>query len=458
MASNEALNINLNGVDSVEQSSGSGHRSLSAVPLEAMPRLDFLPYKSGVKERSPARLTDMRGESEESSLQTFLNGIGEVKLLTAAQEVELAKWIEAGAWAQALQNNSRDTEKEDDVQKGTRILLDNLAQDGKLAKNYMIKANLRLVVSIAKNYRGLGLPFLDLIQEGTIGVTRAAEKFDYHRGYKFSTYATWWIRQACQRAIADKTRTIRWPVHVVERLQQINRAERDLEAALGRIPTYEEISEFTSISVEHIQEVKSLVDASISLNKEIGEDGEHEFGDILVDEESDDAHELAIDSERMRVVRLALRSPSITDRARKIIAMRFGFLGEPATLEEVGRELGITRERARQIELATLRKLENFSELKDLLDDPGSYSSIKLPIDPETNEIVSLTPEERIIIELQSEGLSLEAIAKQEGIAKSTIVARKDSAYKKLQVTTKEEAFKKLMLVMEYQEPRSDTI
>ncbi len=268
-------------------------------------------------------------ETTTDALQLFLREAGRHALLTAAQEVELAKRIERG----------------DDA-----------------AKQRMIQSNLRLVVSIAKNYRNQGLPFLDLIQEGTLGLIRAVEKFDWRRGYKFSTYATWWIRQAVARALADKARTIRMPVHIVERLQKMNRAERTLWTRLGREPTLAEIADEANLPVQQAKEVRAAARASTSLDQPVGEDEDAVFGDFVAGDGPlpDDEVELSLRSEALREALLAL-----PERERQVLVLRYGLAGEDAkTLEEIGRHLGLTRERVRQIEVETLRRLASLREME----------------------------------------------------------------------------------------------
>ncbi|TML83391.1 MAG: sigma-70 family RNA polymerase sigma factor [Actinobacteria bacterium] len=263
------------------------------------------------------------------SLQLFLADVGRHKLLTAAQEVQLAKQIERGE---------------------------------PTAKRMMIESNLRLVVSIAKGYRGLGVPFLDLIQEGTLGLNRAVEKFDWRRGYKFSTYATWWIRQSVQRAVANHARTIRVPVHVVERQQKLSRAARRLEVELGREATKEELAEATGLPMQHVDEALGAAQASVSLNQTVGADDEGELGDLFADREAADPFDEAEESLRRQGVRKAL--DALPERERRILELRFGFDGEPWTLEAIGHELDLTRERVRQLEGQALARL---GALRDLI-------------------------------------------------------------------------------------------
>jgi RNA polymerase primary sigma factor len=268
-------------------------------------------------------------ETTTDALQLFLREAGRHPLLTAAQEVELAKKIERGDMA---------------------------------AKTRMIQSNLRLVVSIAKNYRNQGLPFLDLIQEGTLGLIRAVEKFDWRRGYKFSTYATWWIRQAAARALADKARTIRMPVHIVERMQKMNRAERTLWMELGREPTLEEIALEASLPIEQAREVRAAARASASLDQPVGEQEDAVFGDFVAGDDPlpEDRVEVALRSQA-----LAIALQSLPERERQVLVLRYGLVDEePKTLEEIGKRLGLTRERVRQIELESLRRLANLREMQ----------------------------------------------------------------------------------------------
>ena len=270
-------------------------------------------------------------ESTTDALQLFLREAGRHALLTAAQEVELAKKIERGDMA---------------------------------AKQLMIQSNLRLVVSIAKNYRNQGLPFLDLIQEGTLGLIRAVEKFDGRRGFKFSTYATWWIRQAVARALADKARTIRMPVHIVERLQKMNRAERTLWTQLGREPTIEEIAEEASLPLQQAHEVRAAARASTSLDQPVGETEDAVFGDFVAGDGPLPEEQVEI-SLRSQALKEALQA--LTDRERQVVVLRYGLTdAEPKTLEEIGRRLGLTRERVRQIELDSLKRLASLRELESV--------------------------------------------------------------------------------------------
>jgi RNA polymerase primary sigma factor len=273
--------------------------------------------------------TDTRGLDP---LQMFLKDVGKVELLTAAQEVELAKRIERG---------------------------------DQRAKQAMVEANLRLVVSIAKRYRHQGLPFLDLIQEGSIGLVRAAEKFDYRRGFKFSTYATWWIRQAVTRALADKSRTIRIPVHVVEKLNKIRRSERKLRTELCREPTPGEVATELDLPVAEVEQIIRIAQTTVSLEKPVGPEEEVEFGQLLTDENvllPEDATDLVL-----RRVALANCLGSLGDRQRRVLELRFGLHdGRPRTLDEVGVIFNVTRERIRQIENQSLNKLKALAEAQQL--------------------------------------------------------------------------------------------
>jgi RNA polymerase primary sigma factor len=303
-----------------------------AAPAPAAPRAEVKdeqdkPAELATEAEAPTPTVAISGSAD--SLQLFLADVGRHKLLTAAEEVMLAKRIERG---------------------------------DPTAKRHMIESNLRLVVSIAKGYRGLGVPFLDLIQEGTLGLNRAVEKFDWRRGYKFSTYATWWIRQSVQRAVANHARTIRVPVHVVERQQKLSRAARRLEVELGREATKEELAEATGLPMQHVDEALGAANASVSLNQTVGADDEGELGDLFADREAVDPFDEAEESLRRQGVRRALEA--LPERERRILELRFGFEGEPWTLEAIGNELDLTRERVRQLEGQALSRL---GALRDLI-------------------------------------------------------------------------------------------
>ncbi len=277
---------------------------------------------------------DLTVEPSLDSLRLYLRSIGRVSLLTAEQEVGLAKRIERG-----------------DMN----------------AKQHMVEANLRLVVSIAKGYLGRGLTFLDLIQEGSLGLIRAVEKFDYRRGYKFSTYATWWIRQAVTRAIADKGRTIRIPVHMVEKLNKVVHVERQLVQALGREPTPEEIAVELETTPREVRDILRMSQQPVSLEKPVGEEDESELGDFVEDQTAESPFEIA--SEALRKENVSRALAALPQREREVIELRFGLTGgRPQTLEEVGRAFNVTRERIRQIENHTLKKLESLPEAQRLRD------------------------------------------------------------------------------------------
>jgi RNA polymerase primary sigma factor len=295
-----------------------------------------LPHEEPVptEEEKVAPKLDLSVEPSLDSLRLYLREIGKVPLLTADQEIMLAKRIERGDMA---------------------------------AKQHMTEANLRLVVSIAKGYLGRGLSFLDLIQEGSLGLIRAVEKFDYRKGFKFSTYATWWIRQAVTRAIADKARTIRIPVHMVEKLNKVVHIERQLVQRLGREPQPEEIAEELDIATHEVREILRMSQLPISLEKPIGEDEDSSLGDFVPDEQAESPFDTASLSLRREDVEVALSA--LPERERRVIELRYGLDGsQPCTLEEVGRAFGVTRERIRQIENNTLKKLEGLPEAQGLKD------------------------------------------------------------------------------------------
>ncbi len=293
--------------------------------------VDRAPDKRG---RRKSR-SDREPEGTTDGLQLFLRDIGKVRLLTAQQEVDLAKRIWRG-----------------DVE----------------AKRKLVESNLRLVVSIAKRYRNQGLPFLDLIQEGTLGLVRAAEKFDYRRGFKFSTYATWWIRQAIARALADKARTVRIPVHIVEKLNHIGRAERKLTTGLGRVPTADEIAEVTGLKPQEVESIKRAAQAPISLEKPVGDEDQLEFGQLLADEQAESPYDRAVETLTGEAVREALEA--LGYRERRVLELRYGLGGaHPRTLDEIGRTFNVTRERIRQIEHQSLKKLQTLREAQQLRNE-----------------------------------------------------------------------------------------
>ena len=295
------------------------------------------------------------------SVHTYLKSIGRTSLLTAEQEVDLAKRIEAGLFAEHKLDSQPDLPPE------SRRDLEMVAEDGRRAKAHMLEANLRLVVSVAKKYSDRGLSLLDVVQEGNLGLIRAVEKFDYTKGYKFSTYAMWWIRQAIQRGFADSARTIRLPVHVLEMLSKLSRVERDMHQRLGREPTPEELAVELDRTPDQIEELLRTSRQPISLDSTIGEDGETSIGDLIEDVDAPEASELVDRQLMAEQLRSAL--DALTPREATIMAMRFGLYdGNPHTLDEIGRALGLTRERIRQLEKQSLSKLRHPSRAQPLLD------------------------------------------------------------------------------------------
>jgi RNA polymerase primary sigma factor len=295
------------------------------------------------------------------SVHTYLKSIGRTSLLTAEQEVDLAKRIEAGLFAE------HKLETATGLDEGYRRDLELIAEDGRRAKAHMLEANLRLVVSVAKKYSDRGLSLLDVVQEGNLGLIRAVEKFDYTKGYKFSTYAMWWIRQAIQRGFADSARTIRLPVHVLEMLSKLSRVERDMHQRLGREPTPEELAVELDRTPDQIEELLRTSRQPISLDSTIGEDGETSIGDLIEDVDAPEASELVDRQLMAEQLRSAL--DALTPREATIMAMRFGLYdGNPHTLDEIGRALGLTRERIRQLEKQSLSKLRHPSRAQPLLD------------------------------------------------------------------------------------------
>jgi RNA polymerase primary sigma factor len=314
------------------------HALLEGCEIELVEEIDPATIISANVQRAPDKRVrrktplDLRPDVTTDALQLFLKDIGKVRLLTGAEEVSLAKRIEGGDVA---------------------------------AKQKMVEANLRLVVSIAKNYRNHGLPFLDLIQEGTIGLVRAVEKFDYRKGFKFSTYATWWIRQAVARALADTGRTIRIPVHIVEQVNKIARAERNLSTSLGREPSAEEIADLVGITPEKVAAIKHATRAPISLEKPIGDDEGSEFGQLIADDRSESPYDLAVTAITKTALDEAL--DGLNYRERRVIELRYGLDDQhPRTLDEIGRQFNVTRERIRQIEKHALHKLQSLPETQQL--------------------------------------------------------------------------------------------
>ncbi|MBV9452167.1 MAG: RNA polymerase sigma factor [Streptosporangiaceae bacterium] len=318
-------------------------------------------------EAEAAALTDVDKDLDDQtpamgdSVHTYLKSIGRTSLLSAEQEVDLAKRIEAGLFAENKLETAADLS--DDYRRDLELV----AEDGRRAKAHMLEANLRLVVSVAKKYSDRGLSLLDVVQEGNLGLIRAVEKFDYTKGYKFSTYAMWWIRQAIQRGFADSARTIRLPVHVLEMLSKLSRVERDMHQRLGREPTPEELAVELDRTPDQIEELLRTSRQPISLDSTIGEDGETSIGDLIEDVDAPEASELVDRQLMAEQLRSAL--DALTPREATIMAMRFGLYdGNPHTLDEIGRALGLTRERIRQLEKQSLSKLRHPSRAQPLLD------------------------------------------------------------------------------------------
>jgi len=297
-------------------------------------------------------------------VKDYLKQIGKVALLNAGEEVELAKRIEAGLFAEEKLNSGAK------LSPTARRELEWIAHDGRMAKNHLLEANLRLVVSLAKRYTGRGMQFLDLIQEGNLGLIRAVEKFDYTKGFKFSTYATWWIRQAITRAMADQARTIRIPVHMVEQINKLTRVQREMLQELGREPTPEELAKELDMTPEKVVEIQGYAREPVSLETTIGDDQDSSLGDFIEDADAPVAAEVVSYGLMQEQLNEVLRT--LTDREAAVVKMRFGLVdGQPRTLDEIGREFGLTRERIRQIESKTLSKLRHPSrsqKLRDYLD------------------------------------------------------------------------------------------
>jgi len=302
------------------------------------------------------------------SVRAYLKQIGKVALLNAEEEVELAKRIEAGLYATQLMQEF--AEKGEKLPAAQRRDMNWICRDGNRAKNHLLEANLRLVVSLAKRYTGRGMAFLDLIQEGNLGLIRAVEKFDYTKGYKFSTYATWWIRQAITRAMADQARTIRIPVHMVEVINKLGRIQRELLQDLGREPTPEELAKEMDITPEKVLEIQQYAREPISLDQTIGDEGDSQLGDFIEDSEA----VVAVDAVSFTLLQDQLQSvlDTLSEREAGVVRLRFGLTdGQPRTLDEIGQVYGVTRERIRQIESKTMSKLRHPSRsqvLRDYLD------------------------------------------------------------------------------------------
>jgi RNA polymerase primary sigma factor len=322
---------------------------------------EFDPVKEEDAEVSTKDLDDNTSVMGDS-VHTYLKAIGRRPLLTADQEVELAKRIEAGLYAEYKLEHAPKR-----MAASTRHDLEWIVEDGLRAKAHMLEANLRLVVSVAKKYSDRGLSLLDVVQEGNLGLIRAVEKFDYTKGYKFSTYAMWWIRQAIQRGFADSARTIRLPVHILELLSKLSRVERDMHQKLGREPTDEELAVEMGKSPDQVRELLRTSRQPISLDSTIGEDGETRIGDLIEDTDSPEAAELV--DRQLMADQLRRALCVLSPREAKIMAMRFGLYdGTPRTLDEIGKSLGLTRERIRQLEKESLSKLRHPSNAQPLLD------------------------------------------------------------------------------------------
>lgn len=360
----------------VKESDLTDESLLEGIPEEELKAtVEIAPPKVTGKSKSKrSRNRKQTGDSSVALLtgdpvRMYLKEIGKVSLLTAAEEIDLAMKIEAGV--AATEELEKAEEEGIELERRERRRLSRVEQVGLDAKQQLIEANLRLVVSIAKRYVGRGMLFLDLIQEGNLGLIRAVEKFDYTKGFKFSTYATWWIRQAITRAIADQARTIRIPVHMVETINKLVRIQRQLLQSLGREPTPEEIAEEMGLTPERVREIRKISQEPVSLETPIGEEEDSQLGDFI----EDDAAIVPPDAASFSMLQeqLAKTLEVLAERERKVISLRFGLEdGHPRTLEEVGREFGVTRERIRQIESKTLAKLRHPSrsqKLKDYLED-----------------------------------------------------------------------------------------
>ena len=366
-ASDEKPESNIN-EDGEEQDllEGIPEEELKAASDVSLPKVRTKKTRSSVRKRNEAaNVTMLTGDP----VRMYLKEIGKVPLLSAAEEIDLAMKIEAGVAAAAELDKAEEEGRE--LERREKRRLGRVEQVGIDAKQQLIEANLRLVVSIAKRYVGRGMLFLDLIQEGNLGLIRAVEKFDYTKGFKFSTYATWWIRQAITRAIADQARTIRIPVHMVETINKLVRIQRQLLQELGREPNPEEIGKEIGLPAERVREIQKISQEPVSLETPIGEEEDSQLGDFI----EDDAAVVPPDAASFSMLQEQLSKvlDGLAERERKVISLRFGLEdGHPRTLEEVGREFGVTRERIRQIESKTLAKLRHpsrSSKLKDYLED-----------------------------------------------------------------------------------------
>ena len=348
-----------------EQEPGTGQGDVAAAaarPPQAGGESQDEPLVSGDDDEELPAARAASADPTADPVKDYLKQIGKVPLLNARQEVELAKRIEAGLFAdQKLAEDSRNLSSE------ARIELEEVAEDGRSAKSHLVEANLRLVVSLARRYTGRGMLLLDLIQEGNLGLIRGVEKFDYTRGYKFSTYATWWIRQAITRAMAEQARTIRLPVHMVEIIGRLARVQRQMLQDLGRDPTPEELAVELEMTPERLVEVQKYGREPISLHIPLGEDGDSEFGDLIEDSEAiqpGEAVSFTLLQEQLHAV-----LGTLSEREAGVVSMRFGLTdGQPKTLDEIGKVYGVTRERIRQIESKTMSKLRHPSRSKLLRD------------------------------------------------------------------------------------------
>jgi RNA polymerase primary sigma factor len=350
-------------IDSEEEEKGNQPRVVNLAEETSGNEEDAFTLKASEEDDAPAQ-TVMTAGATADPVKDYLKQIGRVALLNAELEVELATRVEAGLFAEAKLKDEKKLEKK------LKRELEWLVEDGKRAKNHLLEANLRLVVSLAKRYTGRGMLFLDLIQEGNLGLIRAVEKFDYTKGYKFSTYATWWIRQAITRAMADQARTIRIPVHMVEVINKLARVQRQMLQDLGREPTPEELAKELDMTPEKVVEVQKYGREPISLHTPLGEEGDSEFGDLIEDSEAvvpADAVSFTLLQEQLHSV-----LDTLSEREAGVVAMRFGLTdGQPKTLDEIGKVYGVTRERIRQIESKTMSKLRHPSRsqvLRDYLD------------------------------------------------------------------------------------------
>ena len=326
-----------------------------------MTSADVRTDEQNARERDRGRRSGNNNNPSADLVRVYLNGIGKTALLSAEEEVELSKRIEAGVYAEHLLDTGAKMTRA--MKRDVKII----AKEGKAARAHLLEANLRLVVSLAKRYTGRGMPLLDLIQEGNLGLIRAMEKFDYTKGFKFSTYATWWIRQAITRAIADQARTIRIPVHMVETINKVKKVSSQLLHEYGHDPSAEEIAERLDMPVDKVREIMRVAQEPVSLETPIGEEEDSHLGDFIPDDDAPVPAEAA--SQTLLKEQLADVLKTLTPREEKVLRLRFGLEdGRPRTLEEVGKEFNVTRERIRQIEAKALRKLRHPSRSKKLRD------------------------------------------------------------------------------------------